>query len=175
MTKRTYSAPRQFIVVAIISICIVYPSVLLYQKYVLKTKSEVFPFFSWSLFSSPVSDNKIIKYYIDIKSAEAGQGRDNSIVPAGDLSYRVRKAIKNIERRCDVLSKNKCDLYAQKVLRPFLIELPRTLKDSFEVEIIKCVIDGLRFRKHIENSTFVGKLLDLCEGKQVVGRWVIRK
>ena len=88
-----YRKKSAFIVAHII--VVFYVGVLFLQKAVFHHDREFYPFFSWSLFSSPIPDkNYFIKSYIKIKSIDGKQlNKYEGVYTVGTSSIRLEKKL----------------------------------------------------------------------------------
>jgi len=153
---------------------------LFWQFNIQKTRSEIFPFFSWSLFSKP--SKKVIKYYLKIDRVD-GVAIDSKvgIISVGDKGIRLAKSIKKVLRKCKFnaesnflsLYDESCEKDAIKFLSPY-INLTSKYK-HLEFSIFLCFIDAKKFSKQLgQGITRFPKFVD-CELKKKLGPWSIRK
>jgi hypothetical protein len=126
-----------------------YLSVLFVQLVVIKSTSEIFPFFSWSLFSQVPQGNSLY-YLIEVNSVDGLKQEAMIIAPHNHTrGSNVNKAIRKALSFCQEDSLE-CPTISRTIITPYLEE---TLQyNVLQVSLIKCKVNLKRAQKNIINA-----------------------
>lgn len=163
---------KSFVFIMIPLVIAVYLCVLFWQIGVERTRGEIFPFFSWSLFSSP--SNYIVKSYLEVESVDGVSVDENTgLISVGDTSIRLQKAIKEVLDKCRGKSVASCEDTALKVLSPYVRWGSAYSKLRFSVS--RCFVDREKFIASVARGMVVFPKFIECRTKEKFGPWSIIK
>lgn len=138
---------------------LVYTSVFLFQYNILKTNEEVFPFFSWSLFSyAPLGDAKYV--FIEINTIDSKTIEDKIVAShnhraSSNVGKAIIKAIKHCDRKTKV-----CSDEAATIVSPYLKHVEY---QTLTATIIFCKIEMYAARERLLKED---KYLPRYEGRE---------
>jgi hypothetical protein len=137
-----------------------YLSVLFVQLVVIKSTSEIFPFFSWSLFSQVPKENSLY-YFIEVNYVDGKQTEAIIIAPHNHArGSNVNKAIRKALSFCSEESLQ-CSPNSSVIITPYINEILQY--KELEVSLVKCKINLKRARQNIINSE---KFLPIYKGRE---------
>lgn len=136
------------------------------------SKREVYPFFSWSLFSKSVKETGVFrKSYIVINSID---GKSSDLVfSVGEKGIRLQKNLRALKRFCEINSEQQCSQKAQDLLFVFVKDLH--FENEVNVTGKICNVNKDYYLELLRSGVKRFPKVLACESEALLGPFVLMK
>ena len=142
----------------------------LFERFGARPRTEIFPFFSWSLFSSP--DRDISVHYIEVLEVDGKRRRrPHNLIGPGRVGILMQKVVRSNISNCNRKGLEQCSSRVKKEVVPFINRVHqyrsltfKILRCSFEYEHVKQVFQ--------DADVTIPKITD-CDEEISQGPWTV--